>query len=472
MAEFRRSLLARLLVRIGPVTIGLLIVGAVLSYGIARHYSDQVYDRWLYDSARTLLAQLRVEPQGASLVLPDIALEMSTWDEKDKIYFEVTGDQRGRIAGNARFDAVGEAAADATGHFYDTQIDGERVRAVAIAMPSPAQAGAPPETIRITVAETLNKRTTLARDILVEMVPLELALLVAGTVAIWLAMRSGLRVVSETAAQIRRRDPSDMAAVSVQGGVPAEMEPLVSAINDLLLRVHKAQGAQQRFLTNAAHQLRTPVATLQVQIERALRERDTEGRAIALAHVGEAIKRLGHLLRQLLTLAQVESDGQSAVAMVRCDLVKLAKDSVERHVDEALAANCDLGYRGPDAEVEVIAAPTLVHEMLSNLVENALQYGRREGRITIAVDDDPPRVAVEDDGPGIAAGEGERIWDRFYRVPGSPGFGCGLGLAIVREIAERHGAKATLQSGLGNRGTRVTIAFKAVEPELAVVAEP
>lgn len=465
--QLKPSLLGRLLLRIAPVTVALLVAGAALSYAIARYYSDQVYDRWLYDSARTLAAQIRFQSQ-PSLELPEIALEMFTWDEKDKIFFEVEGDQRRKIAGNAYFAHLPVAVTDSRGHYYDTTIAGDPVRAVVIAVPSPA----PSEFIRVTVAETLHKRTALAQEILIGMIPLQLVLLVTGTLAVWLALRDGLKVVSETAAQIRCRDPGDMAPVVMTGGTPAEMAPLVAAINDLLSRVEKAQQAQQRFLANAAHQLRTPVATLQVQIERALREREPDRRALALAHVGEAIKRLGHLLHQLLTLAQVEPDSQSGVALIRCDLVALAKDCIERHVDEAVAADCDLGYMGPDGRVEVFAAATLVHEMLANLIDNALQYGRPGGRVTVTVADGPPRLWVEDDGPGIAPSESERVWDRFYRVSGSPGFGCGLGLAIVREIAERHAAIVTLESGSGNRGTRVTIFFSpanAVDPILPVI---
>jgi two-component system sensor histidine kinase TctE len=239
---------------------------------------------------------------------------------------------------------------------------------------------------------------------------------------------------------------------------PAEMQPLVSAINELLARAAQGQRAQQRFLANAAHQLRTPVATLQVQIERALREQDDGGRTTALRHVDDAIKRLGHLLHQLLTLAKLEPDGQSTIAPEACDLVALAKDSVERFVDRALSCDCDLGYSGPDGTVRAHAAPILVHEMLVNLLENACQYAPG-GHVTVSVADDPPRLIVEDDGPGIPAAERERVWDRFYRIPESAGFGCGLGLPIVQEMARLQGATVSLDAAGEHGGTRVVITF-------------
>ncbi len=463
----QRSLFTQLLARIAPVTLGLLVIAAAATYAIARHYSDFVYDRWLYDSARTLAGQIRFHAQQPALDLPEIALEMFIWDETDRIYFEVTAGKRGHLAGNAHFSPAITVAADTGARYFDTTVAGDRVRAVTIAV-APSIEG---NLVQVTVAETLHKRTALAREILIGIVPLQVALLVTGAAAIWLALRGGLRVVSATAAAIRARTPGDMSPVALPDPAPAEMQPLVSAINDLLARVEQGQRAQQRFLANAAHQLRTPVATLQIQIERALREQDDAGRIKALRHVDEAIKRLGHLLHQLLTLAKLEPDGHAAGDVEPCDLVALVKDSVERHVDTALRFGCDLGYAGPDDAVSACAAPMLVHEILVNLLENACQYAPG-GHVTVSVADQPPRLIVEDDGPGIPPAEREHVWDRFYRIPGSPGFGCGLGLPIVREMAQRQGASVTIDDAQQHRGTRVVVTFAAARRSETATHDP
>jgi two-component system, OmpR family, sensor histidine kinase TctE len=449
------SLLRRLLVRIGLVALGLVLVGGSLSYLGARHYSDEVHDRWLYDSARTLASQVRFVAQQPSLDLPEVALEMFIWDEKDEIFYEVASSKRGRIAGNAHFPHISEGVTDLRGEFFDTSLRGKPLRAVTVAIAPPAGQ----EVISVTVAETLNKRTSLAREILLATIPVQLLLMLGGALALWWSVKSGLRAVSDTAAVIRARDPLAVDPVHASSTTPVEIEPLIAAINDLLQRVEAAQLAQQRFVANAAHQLRTPVSALQVQIERALLERDAQGRATALVHVKGAVKRLGRLLHQLLMLARVEPDGQARLSFGACDLTSVARRSVERHDAAAVAAGCDLGYAGPSSNVMIRGEPTLLDEMLSNLIENALQYGGRGARVTVGVQDDPPRLWVEDDGPGIAPSERGSVFDRFYRSAGSVGNGCGLGLAIVKEIAERHHSTVSLDTGPDGHGTRVTITY-------------
>jgi two-component system sensor histidine kinase TctE len=449
----RPSLLRLLLVRIGVVVLALLLAGGAVTYVIARHYSDEVHDRWLYDSARTLAAQVHFASERPALDLPEVALEMFVWDEKDRIYYEVLSDRRGRIAGNAHFAAALAPRGEAGIRFFDTSLEGRAVRAVTVALRSPAQG----ESIRVIVGETLNKRTMLAGEILLATIPVQLLLILAGAFALWWALRRGLIGVSAATAAIRARDPCDLGPVALPKPAPAEIEPLIGAINDLIIRVDQAQRAQRRFVANAAHQLRTPVTTLQVQVERALRERDPEERATALAHVDVAVKRVSHLLHKILALARAAPDRPDALAFAPCDLADAAMRAVETRVDEALSRGRDLGYAAPSSPVIVEADATMLDELLANLIENALQYGGRH--ITVGVADDPPGLYVEDDGPGISRSEREKVWERFYRIPGSPGFGCGLGLPIVREIADRHGASLSLDSAADGTGTRVTIVF-------------
>lgn len=465
------SLLRRLLVRIGLVVLALLLAGGAISYLIARHYSDAVHDRWLYDSARTLAAQVRVIAQRPQLDLPDVALEMFIWDEKDQIYYEVTSKTRGRIAGNARFDVPATPAAARGGRFFDTTQGGRPIRAVAVAV----DALDATEPIRVIVGETLNKRTALAGEILIATIPVQLLLIAAGALALLWSLRSGLTVVAATTAAIRSRNPLDLRPVSLSAPAPAEIAPLIVAINDLMSRVDQAQRAQQRFVANAAHQLRTPVATLQVQVERALREPDAAGQKTALAHVDLAVKRLSHLLHQILTLARVERDGDNRITHGPCNLGEIAASAVESHIDDALTRGCDLGYAGPPGTVIVDAQALLLKEALGNLIENALHYAGAGLHVTVGAHDGPPRLFVEDNGPGIPATERDRVWERFYRIPGTPGFGCGLGLAIVKEIADRHGATVSLEAAQGDSGTRVTITFAVGprhQPDSAVAAAP
>ena len=462
-ARERHSLLSRLLLRTGVVVAALLFASGMVSYIVALHYSDEVHDRWLDDSARTLATQIRYVAQQPALDLPEVALEMFVWDEQDEIYFEVTARNNRRVAGNAHFTDLPPLTADEGRRFVDTNLNGKPLRAVMVAVKSPVR----DEVISVVVAETLNKRAKLAREILFASVPVQLILIIVGGIALWWGLRGGLRVVDTIASAIRARDPSDSHSVAFPEAAPSEIEPLITALNDLIARVDKARQAQQRFVANAAHQLRTPIATLQVQAERAMLEEDPEQRARALAHLNGTVRRVGHLLHQILTLARLEPEALGRATLAQCDLNAIARDAIERHLDMALAREIDIGLSAPDRPVEVSADRTLVAEMLANLIDNAIQYGHAGGHITLGVTDMPPCLYVEDDGPGIPADERELVWDRFYRVRGTGGIGCGLGLAIVREIADLHAATVDIGSAVDGVGTRVSIRFSGARRDRA-----
>lgn len=451
----RHSLRRRLLLRTGCVVAALMVVSGAVSYFVALHYSDEVHDRWLADSARTLAAQIQYAAQGPALDLPAVALQMFVWDAEDDIYYESTARDNRRIAGNAHFAGLPTLAPGEDRRFVDITMDGKQLRAVMVAVRSPVR----DEVISVVVAETLNKRTELAREILLATVPVQLLLILAGGMALQWGMRGGFRDVDDIASAIRARDPADLHVITLPEEAPSEIEPLINAINGLIARADRSRKAQQRFVANAAHQLRTPVATLQIQAERALREDDPTQRSRALVHVDEAIRRLGHLLHQILTLARLEPEAIGHANLLPCDLNEIARDAIERHLDLALTRSIDIGLAAFARPVMVQVDRTLVAEMLANLVENAIVYGNAGGHITLGVIDEPPCLYVEDDGPGIPAEERMLVWDRFYRVRGSAGTGCGLGLAIVREIAQLHGAHATIDAPAGG-GTRVTVRFR------------
>jgi two-component system sensor histidine kinase TctE len=240
--------------------------------------------------------------------------------------------------------------------------------------------------------------------------------------------------------------------------LPQEAAPLVEQINELILDLAAAHRLNQRFVADAAHQLRTPVATLRIQLERARRETDPERHARALEDAIAALTRMSHLLHQLLTLAQADETRPAGVA----DLDLIARQELERRLDDALQAGIDLGYAGPGSAVPVRGAEDLLREALANLLDNALRYGARAGHeITVGVVAAARELYVEDEGPGIAPAERQKVCERFYRIPGSPGVGCGLGLSIVAEIARRHGASFLLEGGAGGRGLRARLLFPA-----------
>lgn len=454
----RPSLRRRLLVRLWIPLAVVFLVGALLSYAVAVHFGDRVHDRWLLDSAMTLSTQLRATPDGLALDMPRAAVEMFEWDSVDRIYGEVTVDGGAKLFANARIPPPDEAPAVGRPHYYDATIDGVGVRAVEVVVPGPGRGKGTPVTIR--VAETRRKRHALSGEIAALLVPMQAAIIFAAGAIVWFAVRSGLASVNDVASQISSYDPGRLAPLSDVDNAPLEIRPLVVAIDALIRRLADARGAQQRFVANAAHQLRTPLAALQVQTERALRETDPEHHAEALAHVLKAVTRMRRVTQQMLLLTRSDATAAHTLSMQDVDLGEVVREELQCWADAAVARDIDLGYEGADSGPVAHGDPRLLRELVGNLVDNAIRYGEPGGEVTVSVHANPTRIAVRDDGPGIDAAERERVLDPFYRSPSSSGDGCGLGLTIAHEIAARHGARLTI-GGAAQRGTCVDVVFGA-----------
>jgi two-component system, OmpR family, sensor kinase len=284
-----------------------------------------------------------------------------------------------------------------------------------------------------------------------------------------MALRRGLHSLQATSDELARLGAGSLSALDVQR-VPREILPLVRTLNDLLLRLARAFEAQRNFVADAAHELRTPITALQLQLQVMERSRDPAERAEAGKALAAGIGRARRLTEQLLYLSRAAADDADGSPLpdraVRLD--DLARGVVARWSAEAERRQIDLGA-DTRAAVVVRADADQIEVMLSNLVDNALKYTPRGGVVDVVVDaaDGVPRLRVVDDGPGIAESERARVFDRFYRSPaaiaGEEG-GSGLGLAIVRLIARRHGAEVTLHAGVGGRGLEVRVAFPVAGP--------
>jgi two-component system sensor histidine kinase TctE len=380
---------------------------------------------------------------------------MFEWDSVDRIYGEVTSPTGRLLFGNATFPKAPDDMLPNQPRYYDANIGGNSVRVVAVTVPSPADTS---KTVTIQVAETRNKREALVREIVLVVVPLQIVILLLAGGFIWFAVTSSLSSLDDAAARLGGYDPDGLVPLRDVRGAPSEVNPLISAINGLIKKVSEANVAQRRFVANAAHQLRTPLAALQVHTERALRETNAERHAEALSHVLTAVTRMRHLTHQLLTMTRSDPASASMMVMVDLDLAEVARDELERWADAAIARDVDLGYDGPERDAPVYGEPQLLRELIGNLVDNAIRYGGPGGEVTLGLRAAPTTIFVQDDGPGIALTERDRVLDPFYRTPKSSGDGCGLGLAIAREIAARHGARLLIMDHLP-RGTRVEVIF-------------
>jgi two-component system OmpR family sensor kinase len=271
-------------------------------------------------------------------------------------------------------------------------------------------------------------------------------------------------VISDTLGPLRRmrkqvaqRAASDLSPLSA-AGMPEEVQPLVGELNALFGRVRETFEAQQHFVADAAHELRSPLTALKLQLQAAMRAQDEAARQAAVQQLGAGIERAIALVEQLLALARQEAAGQGAPEPV--DLEELARQAVSSLLATAHAKRLDLGLATSEP-VQVVAAPDALRLILANLLDNAIKYTPAGGRIDIALGRDGQGAwfAVEDSGPGVPEAERERVFDRFYRLPGAEAAGSGLGLAIVRTVADRLGARVTLGRSSALGGLRAEVRF-------------
>ncbi|MGH8558791.1 MAG: sensor histidine kinase N-terminal domain-containing protein [Methylococcales bacterium] len=453
-----RSLRAQLLSRLTLPLIVVVVLDASVSYFVALHYADLAYDRWLLDSANSLVQQVKTQKNKVTLELPPSAVEMFRWDEIDKTFFKVESQTSGFIAGDKGLPSPSFSISmwnQDEPFFFEGVLQNKKVRIVSIFTTPPQST----EDVIISVAETLNKRRSMMNEIFLAVVMLQILLVFIIGLHIWTGINRGLKPLHELARLISQRSARDLNPIP-DFNVPFEVRSLTHTINALLLKLGSTLLSQQRFIENAAHQLRTPLAGLKVQAERALLAEDMDTMKPALTHIKNAADRVAHLSTQLLVLARSESVPHDAPEFGRLDLVVLARECCMDWVPRALERSIELGFDAPNDPVFIAGDPTLLRELLNNLLDNAVCYGTVGGQVSVKIQTHPQTtLIVEDDGPGIEPSEVDKVFERFYRIPGSPGEGCGLGLAIVKEIADLHHTQARIDAGQSGCGTRVSILF-------------
>jgi two-component system sensor histidine kinase TctE len=439
-----RSLRAHLLRLLLPPIAALLAVGAVVAYYPSLEPATQAYDQALVDIGLAIGSQVRVTETQYRFELPQAVDQVLRTDRFDRIFYRITSPSGIEIAGDPELPPP---PSDQIAH--NTMYDGRQVRVVTVQSPCGSSI------CTVLVGETTLKRQRLARDILLQSLFPELLIALATLVIVWFGVKRGLEPLARLSEEIKARSAGDLRPIDA-AGAPQETRPLVGALNGLLEEVSAASRSQQRFLANAAHQLRTPLAGLQAHTELALAQPMPDACRTQLEQVHRATMRTGRLANQLLALARTEPGARSATAAV--DLKGIVGGEADAWLRQSLTRDIDLGFELDPAPVQGDAL--LLREALSNLVHNAIEYSNRGGRVTVRTGrrNGHAFLEVEDDGPGIAAEERERVLERFYRVPGTPGTGSGLGLAIVREIAASHAASLFVADGTAG-GCRVGITF-------------
>ena len=449
-------------------------ISLALTWLVAQGLANKPFDRAMVYNVQALAQQVRVGPDHkVQFNLPQPASELLRADETDLVYYQVRG-TRGEFLSGER-DLPEPPREEDKGNSYEVRIRDDEMRGLEVRVAYTwirlDTDGNRPALVQ--VAETREKRSVLAAEIIKGVMLPQFAILPLAVLLVWLALVRGIQPLSRLEQRIRARKPDDLSPLDDRT-VPLEVAPLVSSVNDLLTRLKDSVATQKRFLADAAHQLKTPLAGLRMQADLAQREaHDAEELKHSLKQIGRASVRATHTVNQLLALARAESSGRSVVSQA-CNLAEITQEVVRDALPRAMDKGLDLGYEGalPEASGVVLEGNrTLIKEAVSNLVDNALNYTPSNpdhpGVVTARVLADPFGqvlvLQVEDTGPGIPPAERELVFQPFYRALGTHVDGSGLGLSIVREIARQHHAEIQVepaQAGGPLPGTRISLRFR------------
>ena len=429
-------------------------VTLVLTWLVAQGIAGKPFDRALEFNVGALAQLITVQQGLVHFVRPQPARELLRADESDTVYYQVMGPKGEFLSGEKALPLPPDEERAPVGEvrLRDAELRGQDLKVaymwVKLDLPD-----SPPALVQ--VAETMDKRSVLATEIVKGVMLPQFVILPLAVLLVWLALAQAIKPLNRLEERIRARKPDDLSPLDAES-VPLEVLPLVSSVNDLLLRLTDSIAAQKRFLADAAHQLKTPLAGLRMQADLAQRQdASAEELKQSLRHIGRSSIRATHTVNQLLALARAESSA-AVLAHQPCNLVRLTMDVVRDCVPRAMEKRIDIGYEGAETDtngVVMLGNATLLKEMIRNLVDNAINYTverpEQAAIITVRVLLDPfSRVLMvqgEDTGPGIPAAERELVFQPFYRALGTEADGSGLGLPIVMEIARQHQATVKVE---------------------------
>ena len=438
-----------------------------LTWWVAQGIAGKPFDRALEHNLQTIVQLVDARQGKVKLNVQGQTRDILRADDSDLVYYQVRGLKGEHVLGESDFPSPPDNATPVAGRVMlrDDIIRGDEVRVAYSWITTPHTV--PERLILVQVAETLSKRSTLATEIIKGVMVPQFVILPLAVLLVWLALVRGIRPLNELEQRIRERKPDDLSPLD-ESFVPEEVAPLVASINDLLNRLKASLTTQKRFLADAAHQLKTPLAGLRMQADMAQRETRPEEIHRSLQLIARSSVRATHTVNQLLALARAETTGRT-LPTATIDLARIVTEVVQDSVPRAMDKQIDLGYDGPShvpRECLMDGNPTLLSELVRNLVDNAIHYTPKGGVVTARVLVDPfsgvQILQVEDTGPGIPENERELVLQPFYRALGTNVDGSGLGLAIVHEITQQHGATLKMEDSHPGRqppGLRVGVRF-------------
>ena len=464
------SLRLRLAGWLVPSLLAILLLSAVWSYNRAILAANHAYDRSLTTAIKGIAENIHATDGRISVDIPYSALDLVDEDVQERIFYAVLAADGTTLTGydDLRLPTwIPAGKADL--RMVDTRFRDHAVRLAVMnkRLYDPALSGG--DTVTVLFAETTEARTQMALRLFFDSLRWQILLVVAAMVVLMFLLSSSLRPLLELSEAVRQRRPEDLTPVPVTD-VPSEARPLIDAINAHIARLVHMLQARRRFLADAAHQIRTPLAVLGTQAEYGGRQDDPEEMRRTFQGMQGSIRSTRHLANQMLTLARAEQAEHLLQAREQVDFPDLVRDVAGDFALLAVQKEIDLAYESDGAGLMVAGNATMLRAAVTNLIDNALRYTPRGGHVTLEVRrrEDDAVLAVCDDGPGIPPDEREKVFSRFYRVLGNrDSEGSGLGLCIVREIAQAHGGKVDLADGPGGLGLRVELCLPLSSDPLA-----
>ena len=429
---------------------------------------QETFDKDLADTAKTLAVIFK---KLSSREIRDIdrnSISLLLTEPRDEMFYSIRDSKGQFIFGNPEVtyqntDLEDIADKDFLNVYFDV-VGGKSVRVVSIPIEHTIKKNK--GTYHIQVAETRNQRQNIQRQIIFWIVIPQLILLISAMILVRFAVTKGLSPILFLNEKISSLSYKNLSPIDLQG-VPKEVDRLVGSLNKLMQELNLSIQSQNQFVSDAAHQLRTPLAGILAQIELALDTKDANEIQKRLENINESSKRLIHIINQLLTLSKSQSPALQHSELEPLDLVTFTKKVTSTMLPDADLKYIDLGYEGSEEALNIMADEARLYDLIHNLIDNAIKYTADHGKITLAVDlkDSKVRLTVEDNGIGIPTEDQTMIYERFYRGDNVNAAGAGVGLAIVKEIADLHNARIEIDSRQDKKGTRFYVYFDAIAPK-------
>ncbi len=451
----RASIRKQLLTLFMPFLFGLWICSAIVSYYLVSSFAQESFNRDLINSADSVVARLKRQPDGViSIDLPPAAQAVLKRAESDKIYYRVLSDKGVRISGDSGLPEPLQHHELEKPTLRTSSIGGKDIVLAEI------ETDVDGVSVIVQVAETTNVRKRFMDNMLLSIAGPQFLVIAMGLCAVWYGVAKILTPLRLLQRQLGSRTPSDLSSLS-DDGVPEEVLPLVNAINKLLSRLRDEIKAHQRFIANAAHQLRTPLAGLKTYSSIGTEMSDPKDMKHIIREVDQGLDRATRMVTQLLALARADGNEQAkSPVLSQIDMNFVVSDVTAELIEQAVRKDLELVYESSSEPAIIYGEPTGLRHLVTNLVENAIAYTPAGGSVQVKVRNDSGVVlSVLDSGGGIPEDERDKVFERFYRVVGTKGEGSGLGLSIVKEVANAHNARISIADGLGASGTSITVEF-------------